>query len=83
MKEYRKRIQWENRLLWAGIVLLAVFIVVGGEFWNELGFLHSYQMTDRAGRCKVSCCSGFSSISSSAGDEQEKAEKPLPRAISE
>ena len=59
MKEYKKRIQLENRLLWVGIVLLAVFIVVGGEFWNELGFLHSYQMTDRARQMQSILLFGF------------------------
>ena len=32
MKEYRKRIQRENRLLWVGIVLLAALDVVVGVF---------------------------------------------------
>ncbi len=59
MKEHKKRIQRENRLLWVGIVLLAVFIVVGGEFWNELGFLHSYQMTDRARQMQSILLFGF------------------------
>ena len=48
MEEYKKRIKRQNRLLWAGIVLLVVLDVVVGIFWDELGFLHSYQMTQRA-----------------------------------
>ena len=59
MKEYRKRIQRENRLLWVGIVLLAVFIVVGGEFWNELGFLDVRLMTDRARQMQSILLFGF------------------------
>ena len=48
MEEYKKRIKRQNQLLWIGVVLLVVFSVVLGIFWNDLGFLDSRQMTDRA-----------------------------------
>lgn len=48
MEEYKKRIKRQNQLLWIGVVLLVVFGVVLGIFWNDLGFLDSRQMTDRA-----------------------------------
>lgn len=48
MEEYKKRIKRQNQLLWIGVVLLVVFSVVLGIFWNDLGFLDSRQMTGRA-----------------------------------
>lgn len=48
MEEYKKRIKRQNQLLWIGVVLLVVMDVVLGIFWNDLGFLDSRQMTDRA-----------------------------------
>lgn len=48
MEEYKKRIKRQNLLLWTGVVLLVVMDVVLGIFWNDLGFLDSRQMTDRA-----------------------------------
>lgn len=48
MEEYKKRIKRQNQLLWIGVVLLVAMDVVLGIFWNDLGFLDSRQMTDRA-----------------------------------
>ena len=48
MEEYKQRLKRQNVLLWIALVLVVVLDVLIGEFWDELGFLHSYQMTSRA-----------------------------------
>ena len=48
MEEYKQRLKRQNVLLWIALVLVVVLDVLIGEFWDELGFLHSYQMTKRA-----------------------------------
>lgn len=48
MEEYKQRLKRQNVLLWIALVLVIVLDVLIGEFWDELGFLHSYQMTRRA-----------------------------------
>ena len=48
MEEYKQRLKRQNVLLWIALVLVVVLDVLIGEFWEELGFLHSYQMTRRA-----------------------------------
>ena len=48
MEEYKRRLKRQNVLLWIALVLVVVLDVLIGEFWDELGFLHSYQMTRRA-----------------------------------
>ncbi len=48
MEEYKRRLKRQNVLLWIALVLVIVLDVLIGEFWDELGFLHSYQMTRRA-----------------------------------
>lgn len=48
MEEYKRRLKRQNVLLWIALVLVVVLDVLIGEFWEELGFLHSYQMTRRA-----------------------------------
>lgn len=48
MEEYKQRLKRQNVLLWIALVLVVVLDVLIGEFWDELGFLHSYQMTRRA-----------------------------------
>ena len=48
MEEYKRRLKRQNVLLWIALVLVVVLEVLIGEFWDELGFLHSYQMTRRA-----------------------------------
>ena len=59
MEEYKKRIQRENRLLWAGIVLLAALDVLVGIFWDDLKFLDARLMTDRARRMQSMLLFGF------------------------
>ena len=59
MEEYKKRIQRENRLLWAGIVLLAALDVLVGIFWDDLKFLDARLMTDRARRMQSRLLFGF------------------------
>lgn len=48
MEEYKQKLKRQNVLLWIALVLVVVLDVLIGEFWDELGFLHSYQMTRRA-----------------------------------
>lgn len=48
MEEYKQKLKRQNVLLWIALVLVIVLDVLIGEFWDELGFLHSYQMTRRA-----------------------------------
>ena len=48
MEEYKQRLKRQNVLLCIALVLVIVLDVLIGELWDELGFLHSYQMTRRA-----------------------------------
>lgn len=59
MEEYKRRLKRQNVFLWVGIALLAALDVVVGVFWDELGFLHSYQMTSRARQMQSMLLFGF------------------------
>ncbi len=59
MEEYKRRLKRQNVLLWIALVLVIVLDVLIGEFWDELGFLHSYQMTSRARQMQSMLLFGF------------------------
>ena len=59
MEEYKQRLKRQNVLLWIALVLVVVLDVLIGEFWDELGFLHSYQMTSRARQMQSMLLFGF------------------------
>ena len=59
MEEYKQRLKRQNVLLWIALVLVIVLDVLIGEFWDELGFLHSYQMTSRARQMQSMLLFGF------------------------
>lgn len=59
MEEYKRRLKRQNVLLWIALVLVVVLDVLIGEFWDELGFLHSYQMTSRARQMQSMLLFGF------------------------
>ena len=59
MEEYKRRLKRQNVLLWIALVLVVVLDVLIGEFWEELGFLHSYQMTSRARQMQSMLLFGF------------------------
>lgn len=59
MEEYKQRLKRQNVLLWIALVLVVVLDVLIGEFWEELGFLHSYQMTQRARNMQSMLLFGF------------------------
>ena len=59
MEEYKRRLKRQNVLLWIALVLVIVLDVLIGEFWDELGFLHSYQMTRRARQMQSMLLFGF------------------------
>lgn len=59
MEEYKRRLKRQNVLLWIALVLVVVLDVLIGEFWAELGFLHSYQMTSRARQMQSMLLFGF------------------------
>ena len=59
MEEYKQRLKRQNVLLWIALVLVIVLDVLIGEFWDELGFLHSYQMTSRARQMQSLLLFGF------------------------
>ena len=59
MEEYKRRLKRQNVLLWIALVLVVVLDVLIGEFWEELGFLHSYQMTQRARNMQSMLLFGF------------------------
>ena len=59
MEEYKQRLKRQNVLLWIALVLVIVLDVVIGEVWDELGFLHSYQMTSRARQMQSMLLFGF------------------------
>lgn len=48
MEEYKRRLKRQNVLLWVGIILLAALDVLLGIFWDNLGFLDTRLMTQRA-----------------------------------
>ena len=59
MEEYKRRLKRQNVFLWIALVLVIVLDVLIGEFWDELGFLHSYQMTSRARQMQSMLLFGF------------------------
>lgn len=59
MEEYKQKLKRQNVLLWIALVLVVVLDVLIGEFWDELGFLHSYQMTSRARQMQSMLLFGF------------------------
>lgn len=59
MEEYKQRLKRQNVLLWIALVLVVVLDVLIGEFWDELGFLHSYQMTSRVRQMQSMLLFGF------------------------
>lgn len=59
MEEYKQRLKRQNVLLWIALVMVIVLDVLIGEFWDELGFLHSYQMTSRARQMQSMLLFGF------------------------
>ena len=59
MEEYKQRLKRQNVLLWIALVLVIVLDVLIGEFWDELGFLHSYQMTSWARQMQSMLLFGF------------------------
>lgn len=59
MEEYKRRLKRQNVLLWIALVLVVVLDVLIGEFWDELGFFHSYQMTSRARHMQSMLLFGF------------------------
>lgn len=48
MEEYKRRLKRQNVFLWIGIALLAALDVVVGVFWDDLGFLDTRLMSQRA-----------------------------------
>ena len=48
MEEYKRRLKRQNVFLWVGIALLAALDVVVGVFWDDLGFLDTRLMSQRA-----------------------------------
>lgn len=59
MEEYKRRLKRQNALFLAGIVLLAVLIVVVGVFWDSFHFLDVRLMTGRARQMQSMLLFGF------------------------
>ena len=72
MEEYKRRLKRQNVLLWIALVLVIVLDVLIGEFWDELGFLHSYQIPCGLSRrifalCQIDPCAGNQQFPASPG----------------
>ena len=59
MEEYKQRLKRQNVLLWVGIILLAALDVLLGIFWDNLGFLDTRLMTERARHMQSMLLFGF------------------------
>lgn len=59
MEEYKRRLKRQNVLLWVGIILLAALDVLLGIFWDNLGFLDTRLMTERARHMQSMLLFGF------------------------